>query len=153
MPHSEESLAELNPELAAQWHPTRNDDLTPFDISPYSSKTVWWKCPKGEDHEWEAMVVNRTKGSGCLICSNRKIVKSNCLATLTPELAKEWHPTKNDNLTPYDVSIGSGKKVWWKCTKGNDHEWQAVIKNRKRGDGCPICSNRKVIKALDTINN
>lgn len=28
-----------------------------------------------------------------------------------PDLAKEWHPTKNGNLTPCDVSASSGRKV------------------------------------------
>ena len=29
--------------------------------------------------------------------------------------------------------------MWWKCEKG--HEWQALISNRSRGDGCPICNS------------
>jgi len=37
------------------------------------------------------------------------------LAILNPELAKEWHPTKNGSLTLYDATLGSGQKVWWKC--------------------------------------
>ena len=38
-----------------------------------------------------------------------------------PELVKEWHPTKNGDLTPRDVTHGSKKKVWWLCQ--NIHEW------------------------------
>ena len=34
------------------------------------------------------------------------------LSKTHPELAKEWHPTKNDNLTADDVTAGSGKKVY-----------------------------------------
>jgi hypothetical protein len=41
-------------------------------------------------------------------------------------LAKQWHPTKNNELTPFDVSKGSDKKVWWKCEKGKDHEWKTA---------------------------
>ena len=145
------SLAILNPELANEWHPEKNGELTPFDVGVGSNKSAWWKCSKGEDHEWKSIIVNRQKGSGCPICSNQKIVKSNSLATTNPDLALEWHPTKNGNLTPYDVSIGSGKKVWWKCQKINDHEYQSVIKNRKRGDGCSICSNHKVIKSKSLV--
>jgi len=47
-----------------------------------------------------------------------------------PELVKEWHPTKNGNLTPEQVTFGSDKKVWWKCSKEQSHEWKAQIKNR-----------------------
>lgn len=59
--------------------------------------------------------------------------------TKNPELAKEWHPTKNGDLTPYDVTYGSLKKVWWQCEKG--HEWKARIGKRNLGDGCFRCSN------------
>jgi hypothetical protein len=37
-------------------------------------------------------------------------------------LPREWHPTKNDDLTPADVAAGSNKKFWWKCDVAEDHE-------------------------------
>jgi hypothetical protein len=79
-----------------------------------------------------------------------KISASNSLASLNPKLAKEWHPTKNGNLTPNQIGIGSGKKAWWICSKDNSHEWQAVIASRaKSGHGCPFCSGRlKINKNL-----
>ena len=92
--------------MAKEWHPTKNGDLTPFEVTLVSGKKVWWKCEHGEDHEWESTVANRVKGNGCAVCKNKKIVNSNCLATLNPGLAKEWHPTKNGDLTPFDVGLG-----------------------------------------------
>jgi hypothetical protein len=147
-------LATLNPELAKEWHPEKNGELTPNDIGPGSSKKVWWKCPKGDDHEWQASIASRNNGIGCPICSNRKAIASNCLATVNPKLAKEWHSTKNKDLTPYDITPGSHKKVWWKCPEGEDHEWQAQIKSRANGVGCPFCSNKRVSKdnCLATTN-
>ena len=57
---------------------------------PYSHKKVWWKCEKG--HEWQIAVAARTKKkSGCPYCSGRLASDDNCLQTLYPELAKEWH--------------------------------------------------------------
>jgi hypothetical protein len=140
-------LATLNPDLAKEWHPTKNGKHTPNDVGAGSHKKVWWKCPKGEDHEWEAQVVNRNKGAGCLICSGQKVVKSNSLGILNSKLSIEWHPTKNGKLTPFDVSVGSNKKIWWKCPKGEDHEWKTAIKERSRGGGCPICVGRIVTKS------
>ena len=46
-----------------------------------------------------------------------------------PELAKEWHPTKNNNLKPSMVSPGSDRVVWWLGTCG--HEFEQRIANRK----------------------
>jgi hypothetical protein len=46
------NLKAVNPGLAAQWHPVKNGDLTPEDVTPGSKKKVWWLCEKG--HEWQA---------------------------------------------------------------------------------------------------
>ena len=56
---SELSLAKADPEIAAQWHPTKNGSVTPADVRPNSFKKRWWKCEKG--HEFEAMPVYRTR--------------------------------------------------------------------------------------------
>ena len=145
------SLAETHPEVAKQWHPTKNNHLLPKDFLPGSSKKAWWKCLKGDDHIYEMRIYNRTSGQGCSICSGRKIVKSNCLATLNPKLAKEWHPTKNKNHTPYTVGPGSNKYFWWKCFKGEDHEWKAQLNSRNMGKGCPICSGHKIVKSNSLV--
>jgi len=153
-PEKERSLAYLNPTVAGQWHPTRNGDLKPIDVYSSAKKKVWWKCPEADDHEWLASVNNRDFGRGCPFCSGRKAAHSNCLSTLSPELSTEWHPSKNGNLTPEMVTIGSRKKVWWKCPKGDDHEWEYWIGDRVQGDGCPICSGRKIVlsNCLTTLN-
>jgi len=130
------SLQTLNPELSKQWHPTKNGDLTPNGVTAGSPKKIWWQCEKG--HEWEAAVHTRNSGFGCPYCSGRYVCADNCLQALNPELSKQWHPTKNGDLTPNDVTTGSKKKVWWRCREG--HEWEAVIYSRNSGTGCPVCS-------------
>ncbi|WP_298949385.1 zinc-ribbon domain-containing protein [uncultured Polaribacter sp.] len=138
-------LNTTGPEIAKQWHPSKNGDLTPFDVTAGSNKKVWWKCDKGDDHEWRANINNRVKQKTCPICINQKTVISNCLQTTHPKIAKQWHPSKNGDLTPYDVTAGSGKRVWWKCNKGDDHEWKASVGERSSGNGCPVCSNQKTV--------
>lgn len=144
---TKKSLGEAFPELIKEWHPTKNENLSAFEISFGSAKKVWWKCPKGDDHEWNSSVNNRTKPAkqGCPVCKGQKVVNSNCLTTTNPELAIEWHPTKNGILSPSDVSSGSPKKVWWLCKQDTNHEWQATIGNRaSQNQGCPLCKNKKV---------
>ena len=140
------SLADSNPELAAQWHPSKNGHLTPSDVSSMSGQRVWWKCPEGEDHEWKARVADRQKG-GCPCCVGRLIVPSNSLPTTHPELMREWHPTLNGELDPSKLGAGMTKKVWWKCPAGDDHEWEAPIirRTRERQVGCPVCAGKKVV--------
>ena len=142
-------LQTVNPKLSRQWHPTRNGTLTPRDVTKGSSRTVWWLCRKG--HAWEAKVADR-KRMGCPYCAGKRTDKSNCLLTLKPALSRQWHPTKNAPLTASDVTLNSGKKVWWKCGKG--HEWQAQISNRSKGLGCPYCAGQKATRetCLQALN-
>ncbi|MBV9452550.1 MAG: DEAD/DEAH box helicase family protein [Rubrobacter sp.] len=135
------SLAALYPELAAQWHPTKNENLTPEQIIAGSKREAWWLCSEGPDHEWEAPVGERTGGNGCPYCRALRVSVTNSLASLHPELAKQWHPTKNGDLFPEQVVAGSHQKVWWQCPKGLDHEWEAsVVKRTRGGRGCPLCN-------------
>lgn len=134
------TLADKNPQLARQWHPTKNGDRTPEQVTPNSNQKAWWVCSNG--HEWEAVISSRNSGAGCPFCSNKKLLPGyNDLATIDPELAKQWHPTKNGELTPKDVFSATHKKVWWQCECG--HEWEAKIINRRLGSECPICANKK----------
>lgn len=72
-PYCSRNLPSLNynlvtkfPEIAAEWHPLKNDKI-PVCFTPYSNKKVWWKCDNG--HEWEAIINNRTRGgTGCPVC-------------------------------------------------------------------------------------
>lgn len=124
------SLIEVYPELAREWHPTKNGDLKPSEITSNSGQKVWWLCPVCKN-AWEDNPGHRTHGRGCPFCSNHRVmVGTNDLQTVNPELAKEWHPTKNGCLSPSDVLSQSNKRVWWICSKcGN--EWSAQISNRK----------------------
>lgn len=148
----ENDLQTVNPNLANEWNYEKNSGLTPMNVLPNSEMKVWWKCTNG--HEWQASVGNRNKGKGCPYCSGKKVLKGyNDLCSVIPQLAQEWHPTKNGNTRPCDVTKGSNKKVWWKCRKG--HEWQALICHRSQGSGCPYCSGKKILKGfndLQTIN-
>jgi len=138
-------LAETHPELAEQWHPTKNGRFLFDDKNLKKYIKYWWKCNLADDHEWKSNIYNRLDGKGCPVCAGQKVVTSNCLATTNPNLANEWHPIKNETLTPYGVSKKSNKSVWWKCDKGDDHEWQSKISNRSNGKGCPVCAGKKVV--------
>lgn len=270
------SLAENNPNLIKEWHPTKNTSITPTEVTSGSDKKVWWLCSKG--HEWQATISSRVNGNGCPECAkelstsfpeqailyylskvteaeNRKKVfgyeidiylpelsagveynswyyhhnrkefdnkkqkvlkengirlirieeyeeqtinidketsediicfsnrnkkktavesiihkvlellelphldinverdeikiysqyielkKSNSVAKKYPWLLNEWNYEKNQSLSPWSISYGSDKKVWWKCKKCN-HEWQAAVSSRRKS-GCPRCAGRK----------
>ena len=99
---------------------------------------MWWRCSAGPDHVWQATVNDRSRGIGCPFCAGWRASITNSLASVAPDAAREWHPTKNASLTPRDVAAGSAKKYWWRCTDG--HEWETQVRNRAlRGTKCPTC--------------
>lgn len=137
----ETDLATKQPELAAQWHPTKNGRLTPSDVTPGSTKRVWWQCEKG--HQWQAVIFSRWEGTGCPYCTGKRVLPGfNDLATLCPDIAAEWHPALNGELTPGSVTRGSKRQAWWQCREG--HVWKAYIfsRTRKKPAGCPVCTGK-----------
>ena len=134
------SLVNTHPEVISFWHEEKNENLQPYHFTSGSDRKVWWQCGKG--HEWEASIEKiANRGHRCPYCSNKKVGPDNNLAFRFPEVAKEWHPTKNGDLRPEDVTYGSHKKVWWMCEKG--HEWQNKVNNRTgRRQSCADCHGR-----------
>lgn len=126
--------------LVSEYHPTRNARSL-HEFKPMSNKKVWWKCSKNSEHEWEANLSNRTKGTGCPMCSGRVTDRTNNLFIKYPDIAAEWHPTKNTTL-PQNTAPGSNKSVWWKCSKNPEHEWETAPNSRVKGHGCPHCTGR-----------
>ena len=139
-----------NPSLSLEWHPSKNDNLTPAAVIAKSTRKVWWlgKC----GHEWQSEIFNRnSRGTGCPYCSNQRVLPGyNDLITTHRELASEWHPTKNASVKPDGITAGSQSKFWWlgKC----GHEWQAVLSNRSiHQNGCPYCSNQLFLAGFNDL--
>ena len=111
-------FADLYPEVAKEWHPTKNVERTPSDVLPGCNAKVWWLCSTC-GHVWDTQVNSRSRrGTGCRKCwyVRRRVLKATpkpgqSLADQRPALAAEWHPTKNDDLKPSDVKPASNKPV------------------------------------------
>ena len=141
-----------NAQLMAEWNFAKNDIIlgyTPQTISYGSVIKVWWVCDKG--HEWHAAISNRSRGVGCPECAKKRrteaqreraLRKSGSLAERNPQLAAQWHPIKNEKLTPEHITPGSDYKAWWICPDCS-YEWSAIVGNRNKGHGCPKCSRKK----------
>lgn len=132
------------PKLRKEFHPTKNLPLRARDLVPGSKRNIWWKCDRAADHVWQARVKDRTsRNHGCPFCSNLQLCKSNSLQKQYPNLAKEWHKSKNGSLQSSHVLPNSKRVVWWKCSEGDDHVYQAKILTRTKGcENCPYCKNR-----------
>jgi very-short-patch-repair endonuclease/DNA-directed RNA polymerase subunit RPC12/RpoP len=143
-------LLKDNKELMEEWSYELNKNIDIENLEINSNKKVWWKCSKC-GYEWQQTIRRKAEGRKCLVCSNLKVLKGyNDLATTNPELADDWDYEKNYPLTPDSVVAGSGKRVWWKCSKcGN--EWETTIVKRKNGHRCAKCTGRKVVTGYNDL--
>lgn len=164
-------LATVSPELVTQWHPTKNGELKPTQVTANTDKKVWWLYPyddpntgKHFDFEWEASICSRSRGSDCpYLAGNAVWPGFNDLATVNQELAAQWHFSRNGDLKPIQFTANSNKKVWWLYPyddpvtgKHFDFEWKSDITHRNSGLGCPYLSGRAVwpgFNDLATINH
>ena len=65
------------------------------------------------------------------------------------KLMAEWNWEKNTNTDPKQLTVGSHKKVWWKCSQG--HEWLAEVYSRNSGNGCPYCVGKRVLRGYNDL--
>jgi very-short-patch-repair endonuclease len=141
------SIVITHPEIAKEWHPTKNRKNRPEKFTKGSSKIIIsWQCSKNKEHVWKSDVRKRTKSfdkeqkvNDCEIC--------NSIITTHPEIAKEWHKKLNEEKIKEQFTYGSNEKVWWQCPEKIDHVSYSSIKNRGK-NGCPCCKSDKISKVV-----
>ena len=146
-------MATLRPNLLEEWDFSKNLIVSPYEISAFTHKKVWWKCSVC-GHEWQATVLNRSNGHGCPQCGNKKRGtakatphRGQSFADVCKMLLVDWDYEKNAVISPYNVKPHSGKKVWWKCSICG-YEWQATVGSRSSGNKCPQCHSKMENKNL-----
>lgn len=141
---SEYTLDKTNPELLQEWDYKKNK-MKPNTITRGYKEKIWWICPNG--HSYQARISNKNKGDGCPYCGNKKVLQGfNDLTTTNPELLEYWNYEKN-TILPTEITRGSSRKVWWKCSKGHTH--LASVYSYKP-NSCQICKGYKKVINIDT---
>ena len=83
------SIFVRKPEVLKFWDYKRNIE-TPDRISYGSKKIYWWKCEVGHSFDNPVTEMTRKGRGGCPYCRGLRVDDSNSLASLFPDLAKEW---------------------------------------------------------------
>ena len=140
------SLADQDPETAAQWHP--DNALGADEVAPKSHIEALWRCSNCS-HEWEQKVSKRTQIRGCPSCTGRALIPGKTdFATKYPQEAREWD--SSNDLCPDEVTAGSGYYATWRCVDVHpDITWQATVNNRANGTGCPVCAGKRAVPGLN----
>ena len=156
-------LDKSHPEVSRQWCYERNRGFGPEDFSYGSKVSAWWKCPENELHIWRRTIKDRCiNKSGCPYCAGKYVSPESSLASVDPRIARELAVDLNEGLTPFDVTRGTHRKVWWRCSKNEQHIWQTTVKGRVHGRNCPHCRDErkldlrkfpKVLRFFDRAKN
>lgn len=135
------AMLKVKPELWVEWNFKKNDELGVdiYDITKGSEKKSWWYCSDCKS-DYDMNIYSRVRlDCKCPYCRGLRVNHTNSLASINPDLAKEWHPKLNGSLTPQDITKSSGQKVWWQCKLG--HKWKSAVSGRNNNQGCPYCSH------------
>lgn len=129
------------PELAQEW----DDERDVGTVSRGSSYVAKWRGASC-GHTWEAAVIRRAKGEGCPYCSGHRVLKGfNDLASQRPDLSRMWD--KSNSRRSDAVTLGSGYKATWVCSKG--HRTQApIIEKIAQVSPCPVCAGTVTVEGV-----
>jgi len=103
-------------------------------INAYSNKKYFWKCSEGHSYVAAPEKLMR-RNRRCPICTS--------FGFNQPDAAKEWHPTKNGDLTPYDLPEKSQKEAWFICSKcSSEYSTRIAYRASRKTDNCPYCKEK-----------
>jgi len=138
-------LSTTHPKLAMMWDSEINVSTKPTEIVKGSNKQFFWRCRFG--HGFKASPSSLSE-SMCPVCSNRVIEPGvNDLATLFPAFAAEW--SDRNKQSPAEVGPGSPRRAIWNCGLG--HSYSQAINAHVRGQGCPFCTNTRVLQGFNDL--
>ena len=134
------------PNMMAMWDYDKNI-VTPDKVLAHATTVeCWWKCPICGKPE-KATPDKKYEAKTCFDCGNKigginrrkgEVQRKGSFAQNHPYLAKEWHPTLNGDITPYDITSGCSDEFYWQCKYG--HTYKTTVTERvKRHAGCPTC--------------
>jgi hypothetical protein len=140
----EDSLGYAFPDIYKYW--SSKNETTPSDYYPNSGENVWLKCLECDWHDdYFGMINNFMKGHRCPQCGHNNFTKvhiKDSVGTKFPDIFNIWS-NKND-ISPYEISSGSKKLVWWKCNNEIHPDYLRDFNASMRCEfRCPECSSER----------
>lgn len=150
------SLADLHPNIAAEFSSCSRPDRSPADLRPSSNLMCSWRCSDcGQGYT--ASPATRTRGRGCPRCAKGKAgdarsrgdaARGTNLDDHSPRLCEEFEEiVDRPHRSPANIPIGSNLKAKWRC-RDCHHEWTTTVSSRALGGtGCPACARLRTAQA------
>ena len=135
--------------------------INPNEISKFSHKKVFIRCIDTHYHgTYEISASVFSKGHRCPYCNtfaSGKVHIKDSLGYIYPNIVKFW--SSKNKKTPFDYSVGSNEKVWFKCENGKHEDYlQHICNKTQKGCECPKCKmlntkgELKIKEVLDDKN-
>lgn len=150
--------------LLEEWDYQSNNGKTPDDYTFGSNKSVFWICKQcGSSYPARISTRVHDRTRVCNECAkkqswktrHKKMIVEHNIAMDFPQIAEEWDYELNNGITPETVTKGTHGEYYWKCPKGHPSYKARVAYRIYKGDGCPVCSGRKLLAGvndLETMN-
>ena len=152
-------MKKTNESFNAEIQSKFNNDITVLDAYIDKRTKITFHCNKcGIDFVTSPQSILRTK-YGCPECAiksmsathikNHTNSKYGMLVDIYPDIAKRWDYVKNIDLNIDDMTIKSGKRVWWICSQC-DQSYQAKVCSIVNGSQRWIC-HRCYVKTIPQV--
>ncbi len=134
--------------LATEWDFEANEGFSIFNFLPSASYYASWICRKCKN-KWISLISNRVK-RGCPACKGQRQSEAyaenldykKSFAYLCKEKMPLWNREKNSDigLFPHQITPGSAKYAYWKCTEC-ENEWYSAVWTvaESKKNGCRKC--------------
>lgn len=138
-------------DLYWDWEKNNESSINPWEIASQYNKKVWIKCQEKDYHlSYEVSCNDFYNGKRCPYCS-RNGGKLHPLDSLGQYIINNYGQEFLDKIwgdknkkSPYKYSIGSNKKVWFKCPDGKHDDYLRTIHNSNSYEfRCISCINER----------
>ena len=130
-------LFDLVPEAKAYYDFDKNKSIDVSALTIGSKIPVYWKCPDcGIETLQKINAKVRRQPDGSYTFKGCRHNNKRLLFDLVPEAIAYYNFEKNKDIDAATLSVGSDKRVWWKCPDCGAETFQQInLKARKLPDG------------------
>ena len=142
------------PLLASEWDWEKNKGLDPYLLSIHSGVKVWWKCSNHKscnEHEWDAIINDRTKGIKgtncpfCIIGGSSKTCICHSVYITHKNLCLFIKEENNSDVDLKKISYASNKIINFECPECKN-KWSQQLRIRTGQTSsdlhCPQCTSK-----------
>ena len=145
-----------NKKLEEVWDYEKNGDLDPWGINKGTDRKIWIICQEKDYHgSYETTPDVFSRNIRCSFCAGKKVVHpldslgQYVIDNYGEEFLWDIWSDKND-ISPFETSIHSNKKVWWNCPDNKHEPFERSCNESERYEfRCSKCSEERKVSTIE----